>query len=62
MSSAPPGYTTLGPIYILIPVKDKFRNACDLDGVTMERKLKTIVNTVIVQRFPDFTIPPEPQE
>ncbi len=59
MSALPPGYSTIGPIYESILVKEKFIELCKKEGKTMEGKLKEIINKAIKEVFPDFVAPEE---
>jgi len=44
MSTLPPGYASLGPIYIPTDDKEKFVGVCKTEGKTMELKLKELVD------------------
>jgi hypothetical protein len=59
MSTLPPGYGTIGPIYEAIPTKDKFIEVCKGEGKTMEAKLKELIKSAILSKFPDFAFPEE---
>ena len=58
MSSTPPGYKTIGPIIDHETTKEKFRDACKSDGITMENKLKEMILAFVKSKFPDYA-PPE---
>jgi hypothetical protein len=59
MSTLPPGYGTIGPIYESIPTKDKFIEVCKGEGKTMEAKLKELIKGAILLKFPEFVFPEE---
>jgi hypothetical protein len=44
MSTLPPGYASVGPIYIPVEDKEKFVAACKAEGKTMEVKLKDLID------------------
>jgi len=54
MSSVPEGYSSIGPVYMTTRMKEKFVDACKLDGKTINTKLKEIVLATIREKFPDF--------
>jgi len=43
MSTLPPGYASIGPIYIPSEEKEQFINVCKTEGKTMELKLKELI-------------------
>jgi len=57
MSSAPQGYSTIGPIYEKTLIKEKFIEVCKLENKTMEAKLKELIKTAITSTFPDHVFP-----
>jgi hypothetical protein len=57
MSSAPQGYSTIGPIYELKTVKEKFVAVCKSEDKTMEQKLKELIKNSIKGAFPEFVFP-----
>jgi hypothetical protein len=57
MSSAPQGYSTIGPIYELKTVKEKFIEVCKAEDKTMEQKLKELIKTAVKTTFPEFAFP-----
>lgn len=57
MSSTPPGFKTIGPIIDHETTKEKFRDACKADGITMENKLKEMILTFVKSKFPDYEPP-----
>jgi hypothetical protein len=44
MSTLPPGYASVGPIYIPEPDKQAFVDVCKAEGKTMEVKLKELLD------------------
>ena len=60
MSSAPPGYSTIGPIYAEVSIKQKFIDLCKAENKTMEKKLKEMISVAIRVAYPDFKFPEEP--
>ena len=57
MSSAPQGYSTIGPIYEKTLIKDKFIDVCKVENKTMEKKLKELIKTAITSTFPEYAFP-----
>jgi hypothetical protein len=62
MTTVPPGYSTLGPVYLLSTIKEKFKDCCKLEDVTMESELKRFVKMKIKEKFPEFECPVDERE
>ena len=54
MSSSPEGFSTIGPHYFPSVEKEKFRDACKIDNVTMGEQIDILVKGYIKSKFPDF--------